>query len=365
MNTLLPAALAFMVCYATLRWLLRSNLARTTLDQPNHRSLHTTPTPRIGGLGVVTGILSSGALLAAMLPGSTPAPSLHLLPLLLLLLTLLAGFCFIDDRRGLSAAVRLPVHLLFALAWVAFVSDALPLGGASIKVGAGETALSSTQAAIQAALEHALAHPLPLIVLTFGLGWMMNLYNFMDGANGLAGGMAVFGFGAYGIAAHLAGQPALAALAFVVAAAALAFLCFNFDPARMFLGDVGSIPLGFLAGALGLWGWQSAAWPLWFPLLVFSPFVVDATVTLATRALRGEKVWQAHRNHAYQRFIRTGWSHRQLALNAYVLMAACAASALALRTAENWLVFACLAIWLVIYALLLHIAAQRSRRHPA
>lgn len=358
MNAFIPAALAFMVCYATLRWLLRSKLARTTLDQPNHRSLHTTPTPRIGGLGVVVGVLGGGAVIAANLLENPPTPNLQIL---LLLLALLSGFCFIDDKRGLSAAVRLPVHLLVALVWVAFVLGASFLEEPSIKVGAGNTALLS----LQPALEQSLAHPLLLITLTFGLGWMMNLYNFMDGANGLAGGMAAFGFGAYGVAAYLAGQPALAAFALVIAAAALAFLCFNFDPARIFLGDVGSIPLGFLAGALGLWGWQSAAWPLWFPLLVFSPFIVDASATLATRALRGEKVWQAHRDHAYQRLIRMGWSHQRLALSAYVLMAACAASALVLRKADNWLVFACLAIWLVIYALLLTVVAQRSRRYLA
>jgi UDP-N-acetylmuramyl pentapeptide phosphotransferase/UDP-N-acetylglucosamine-1-phosphate transferase len=95
-----------------------------------------------------------------------------------------------------------------------------------------------------------------------------------------------------------------------VAAAAAGFLCFNFHPARIFMGDVGSVPLGFTAGALGLVGWRSGAWPLWFPLLVFAPFILDATVTLLRRALRGEKVWQAHRSHYYQRMVQMGLGHR-------------------------------------------------------
>jgi UDP-N-acetylmuramyl pentapeptide phosphotransferase/UDP-N-acetylglucosamine-1-phosphate transferase len=333
--------IAFAVCFFLLRWLLRGRLAKMTLDQPNHRSLHVVPTPRIGGLGVLAGILGGSAALFAI-----DGELSHRLWLLLGLLVLLSGFCFVDDRRGLSAAIRLPVHLVVAFAWVAGLQ----------KLGAYETTVLQGGQAINTLLAVAdgnTANVLWLAGLAFTLGWMMNLYNFMDGSNGLAGGMAVFGFGAYGVAAWLAGQPELAALAFVVAAAALAFLIFNFDPARVFLGDVGSIPLGFLAGAMGLWGWQTTAWPAWFPLLVFSPFIVDATVTLARRGLRGEKVWQAHHDHAYQRLIRSGWSHRQLAIKAYGLMASCALSALVLRFATPTLLVFGLVLWGGIYLFLL------------
>ena len=322
-NIGVPSLVAFAVCFFLLRWLLRGRLARAVMDQPNHRSLHAVPTPRIGGLGVLAGILCGGVLTG----GQSPP-----LLILLILLLLLGGFCFLDDRKGLSAAVRLPVHLLVAATWI------ISLG----KVGGGDT-----------------AHWLLILGLTFALGWMMNLYNFMDGSNGLAGGMAVFGFAAYGAAAALAGQPELATLGFVIAASALAFLFFNFDPARVFLGDVGSIPLGFLAGALGLWGWQATAWPAWFPLLVFSPFIVDATVTLLRRALRGEKVWQAHHEHAYQRLVRSGWSHRRLALSAYGLMAACTVSALVLRGMDMIAVAISLSLWAAIYAALLLAVARR------
>jgi UDP-N-acetylmuramyl pentapeptide phosphotransferase/UDP-N-acetylglucosamine-1-phosphate transferase len=115
-----------------------------------------------------------------------------------------------------------------------------------------------------------------------------------------------------------------------IAAAALAFLRFNFPPARVFMGDAGSIPLGFLAAALGIDGAAHGVWPWLFPLLVFSPFIVDASVTLARRALRGEKIWRAHRSHYYQRVVLLGATHRQLALAAYALMLLVSALAFAL-----------------------------------
>jgi UDP-N-acetylmuramyl pentapeptide phosphotransferase/UDP-N-acetylglucosamine-1-phosphate transferase len=96
------------------------------------------------------------------------------------------------------------------------------------------------------------------------------------------------------------------------------------------MGDAGSVPLGFLAAALGLSGWERGLWSPWVPLLVFSPFLADATATLARRVLSGKRFWQAHHDHYYQRLIRMGWSHRRTALGAYALMLGAAVIALAL-----------------------------------
>ena len=171
-------------------------------------------------------------------------------------------------------------------------------------------------------------------VLALATMWVTNLYNFMDGSDGLAGGMALFGFGAYALAAWLAGDAVFVVVAASIAAAAAAFLVFNFPPAKVFMGDAGSIPLGFLAAALGILGWRAGHWPLWFPVLVFSPFIIDASVTLARRLLRGERVWRAHRSHYYQRLVQLGWGHRNTALAEYALMAGCgAARALGARSA--------------------------------
>jgi UDP-N-acetylmuramyl pentapeptide phosphotransferase/UDP-N-acetylglucosamine-1-phosphate transferase len=125
------------------------------------------------------------------------------------------------------------------------------------------------------------------------------------------------------------------------------------------MGDVGSVPLGFLAAVLGLHGWGMGAWPAWFPLLVFSVFIVDATVTLLRRGLRGEKVWMAHREHYYQRLIQSGWSHRRLALTAYFLMFVTASSAWLLIAAPRVLQAFVLAAWGIAFVLLMRAIDRR------
>jgi UDP-N-acetylmuramyl pentapeptide phosphotransferase/UDP-N-acetylglucosamine-1-phosphate transferase len=278
-----PGIVAFAVAFIA-AWLLAGRLARFALDRPNERSLHERPVPRTGGLAVLAGAAS------ALFFGVEP------LWLPMALAAALAALSLLDDLHGMPAGLRLAVH--FAAAGLSAWYVLSPM------------------------------HPLELAVLVLGVVWLTNLYNFMDGSDGLAGGMSVLGFGAYAAAAWIAGDAALAALCAAIAAASGAFLAHNFHPARIFLGDVGSIPLGFLAGALGLVGWRNDLWPLWFPLLAFGPFVGDATVTLLRRALHGERVWRAHRDHYYQRMVRMGLGHRGTALVAYSAMALCVAAAL-------------------------------------
>lgn len=271
-----PAA-SLLVALAAAALLLRGRFAAMVLDQPNERSLHTTPVPRTGGLAILAGLAVAA-----------PAWAGPLLPALALALALGAA-SFLDDRRGLPVALRFAIHLAAAAALVGW-------GGAPAPgLAAGLAAL-------------------------LAIAWMTNLYNFMDGSDGLAGGMAVIGFSAYAAAAWIAGDTSLLLPALCVAAAAAGFLAFNFHPARLFMGDAGSIPLGFLAGAMGFAGWSGGTWPAWFPLVVFSPFVVDASVTLARRLLRGERIWQAHREHYYQRLVRGGLGHRATALAEYAVM---------------------------------------------
>jgi UDP-N-acetylmuramyl pentapeptide phosphotransferase/UDP-N-acetylglucosamine-1-phosphate transferase len=275
---------AFFVALVAARLLLTPAGRRLALDTPNERSLHDAPVPRTGGIAVAAGVAAACAL---AWPG---------LPVILAAAAALAAGSFNDDVAGLSTIARLALHLgaTAAVLWLDLEVDA----------------------------------PLAFAVLALALAWSANLYNFMDGSDGLAGGMAVFGFGAYALAAHLAGAVTLAALCASIAAAALAFLVFNWHPARLFLGDVGSVSLGFLVGALGLQGWRIGAWPLWFPLLVFAPFMCDATLTLLKRLARRAPVWQAHREHYYQRLVQLGFGHRRTALIEYAAMAGCAALAL-------------------------------------
>jgi UDP-N-acetylmuramyl pentapeptide phosphotransferase/UDP-N-acetylglucosamine-1-phosphate transferase len=278
------AILSFIVAFAVLRILLW-RFGSFVLDEPNARSLHERPVPRTGGIAILAGLAVSTAFggLEIWVPLAAALA--------------LAAISFLDDLYGMPTAVRLAAHLCAAGVVVWHL-------------------LSPIDLAVLAALVLAVA-------------WITNLYNFMDGSDGLAGGMAVAGFGAYGVAALLAGDAALAVVCWSLCAAAAAFLLYNFHPARIFLGDVGSIPLGFLAGALGLVGWRDDVWPLWFPVLVFGPFIGDATLTLLKRALRRERVWEAHREHYYQRLVRMGFGHRGTALIAYAAMLVCAGVALA------------------------------------
>ncbi|MGB7550014.1 MAG: glycosyl transferase, partial [Chromatiaceae bacterium] len=182
--------------------------------------------------------------------------------------------------------------------------------------------------------------------------WMINLYNFMDGMDGLAGGMAIFGFGALATLGWRGDELAYAMTCASIAATAGGFLTANFPPARLFLGDLGSTSLGLLAAALALQGSALGLFPLWVAGLAFSPFILDATATLVRRAFRGDRLWQAHRSHHYQRLVLAGWSHRRVMLRAWALMAACAACAVAapgLTTPDQWLL---LAGWAAIYALI-------------
>ena len=175
----------------------------------------------------------------------------------------------------------------------------------------------------------------------------------MDGSDGLAGGMGLFGFTAYAVAAYLAGNSQLALMCASVSASCFAFLLFNFYPAKIFMGDSGSIPLGFLMGAIGLYGLQHQVWPFWFPFLVFSPFIVDATITLIKRLLNKEKIWQAHKSHYYQRLIQLGWSHRKTALTEYMLMFGTALSSIILMKQAMIIVILGLLFWVLIYFILM------------
>ena len=251
--------IAFFISLFALVLILKTRIANIALDAPNQRSLHTKLTPRTGGLAIMAGVLISWLLI--------PISFYWILfPLSLMLISLM------DDIVHLSVKWRLLIQLL---ASAAFVLVMLPPQVWWL-----------------------------VVLLILLITWMTNLYNFMDGSDGLAGGMGLFGFAAYAIAAYVMGDMHVAVMNAAVSSACLAFLFFNFNPAKIFMGDSGSIPLGFLAGSIGAYGYFSRLWPVWFPVLVFSPFVIDATVTLIKRQLAGEKVWQAHRSHYYQHLVQ-------------------------------------------------------------
>jgi UDP-N-acetylmuramyl pentapeptide phosphotransferase/UDP-N-acetylglucosamine-1-phosphate transferase len=273
--------------------------------RPNARSLHQRPICRVGGLSIWAGWLPAMMLAPGSLPGGAAAWAAW---------AAVAAVSLVDDWRGVPPLPRLGVHLAAAV----LVAATLP----------------------------GVSGPVATVVAALTLAWSANLYNFMDGSDALAATMAACGFGALAAGAAIGGASVLPALALV--AACLPLLAANAPPARIFMGDIGAVPLGFLAALFGLAGWGAGTWPAWFPLLVFLPFVADASVTLAARAWRRERVWEAHRSHHYQRLHQLGAGHRGTLLVYGVLMAGTGGSAVfALATGlPGWVVLGgwCVAI---------------------
>jgi UDP-GlcNAc:undecaprenyl-phosphate/decaprenyl-phosphate GlcNAc-1-phosphate transferase len=305
-------------------------LDKLLLDRPGRvNAMHSTPVARSGGIFIGLGVIAN--LLWQPIP---QAPTWQLLSLA----AALWAASLLDDIFQLPPWLRLVLHIGAAVACIALWLDTSLANSAPFKNFLP------------------LALPASAILFVLAITWSTNLYNFMDGADGLAGGMAVIGFGAYAIAASqtpttLAVATEFAQISAIISGAALGFLIFNFPPAKVFMGDAGSIPLGFLAATLGIQGYFSAIWPWWFPLIVFSPFIVDATVTLLKRIAKREKIWLGHRQHAYQRLILSGWSHRKTALTYYALMVACAGSAIFACRFEATLFI--ISSWVIIYGLLI------------
>jgi UDP-N-acetylmuramyl pentapeptide phosphotransferase/UDP-N-acetylglucosamine-1-phosphate transferase len=334
MSLSLPFSLSAIACAALIFITLRSPVARRIFDQPGRlNSMHTQPIPRIGGAALmmivfVAAWFSGVANFFIALLGAT---------------FFLSVVSTIDDIIGLAAWLRLIGHLLAAT-----------LITLSFLVNSGDLQFVDQSPTLMPSI----------IALILLITWSTNLFNFMDGADGLAGGMALFGFGAYAIAASqlMPTSPdaaSIATLCAIISGAALGFLFFNFSPAKVFMGDAGSISLGFLAAVLGIHGISLGLWSWWFPLLVFSPFIVDATTTLIKRIARGEKIWIAHRQHYYHQLILSGWNHRRVALSYYGVMIACGGSALVARKAA--FPAPLLAFWVVTYVMLIIFLEQHFK----
>ncbi len=297
--------------------LARSRGLWQILDIPNERSLHTRPTPRTGGIALLAG-LAAGLITARAWDGY----SLTGWPLTLAI-TLLAIVALIDDRHTLGAAPRLLIQL-GAVSLLLLTRQSPPLD------------------------------TLTLLAAGLFLVWMINLYNFMDGMDGFAAGMAIFGFGTFALLAWQNGNLDFALGCAVIVAANAGFLLQNFPPARLFMGDTGSTVLGLLAGVVILHAHREAVLPFWLGLLVFSPFIVDASITISARILRGEKFWKAHKSHYYQRLVEIGWGHKRTVLTGYALMTACSVTAIASAPLAVQQQATIIAAWAVIYAMLIY-----------
>lgn len=252
-------------------------------DGSGEAEANAAPLPRTGGIALMAGVLAGWAVLFKSWALWLVIPAIGLFALSLL-----------DEAGSLSRKARLGGQAVAA---------------GCVVFGAGVPALWW----------------LPVLA---GIVWMTNLYGDMDGSDGMGGGMALFGFTFYGAAGLMHGNEAFAMMCFSIGAAGLGFLYHNFHPAKALLGNSGTVPLGFLAAGFGLWGWQQGYWPFWFPVLVFSPFFVDATVTAAQRLRSRQGPAGVVDGHYYQRLMRMGWTSHKMAVTEYVLMALAGISSL-------------------------------------
>ena len=308
---IIGATVAVVVSALSVAYLANPASPLRWMDRPNERSMHALPIPRTGGLGILLGLAAGWFGTAVLI--SPPSAWIWLLSGIVVV----AAVSMLDDARGLGVLPRLAAHVL----------------AAGLLLGAGWHLEASTIFLPGQLWEFPPKVGAALIVL-FTI-WMVNLYNFMDGIDGLAAGMAIIGFSTMGLLGFLGGDPTFAALNLTVAMAAAGFLLFNLPPARIFMGDTGASVFGFLAATSMLWAQYAGLFPLWAGLLLFSPFIVDATGTLLVRILAKKRFWEAHRQHCYQQFARSALGPKRTLYSGYALMLAAAVSAVLATCSES------------------------------
>ena len=274
------AVVAFFVSLACVRLAIAYAHRRGMMDEPGRRRSHQIPTPRGGGIGLVLGAVLGMPATLVMLPGS---PGGLVVTAFCVAVVAVATIGWLDDHGSLPIRPRLLIQLGATLLLC-------------LAIAAG------TRSFLWA---------IPLLLAGV---WCINLHNFMDGIDGLAAQQAMFFGAASGMLAWAAGSPALAGAGVALACAAAGFWWFNRSPARIFMGDVGSATVGLLVFALSAMLWAYRTELLWPALVFSSAFVIDATLTLLVRMLRGARWYTPHREHLYQWLVRRGTSHQKVAL---------------------------------------------------
>lgn len=290
-------------------WIIRQYAERRRImDHPNERSSHSAPTPRGGGLAIVIVVLAAGIFTAVAEPSPSPSPSL----IYLACGAIIAYLGWRDDLHSLSPRIRFAVQGLVALASVLgmgyFKSVTIPLFG-QLQLGA-----------------------VGFIITILWIVGLTNAYNFMDGIDGIAGGVALSAAFGWMFLATRTNNDFVYWVALAIAAGSLGFLFHNWSPAKIFMGDAGSTFLGYTFAVLPLLSASEGGDALMLGTLLMWTFIMDAGVTFIRRALKRENVFAAHRTHLYQRLVSGGYKHAQVSA-LYILLTLLAA---ALAYAWSW-----------------------------
>ncbi|QIT57250.1 glycosyltransferase family 4 protein [Aquisalimonas sp. 2447] len=319
---------AFLLTGAVRRYALSADM----MDVPNERSSHDVPTPRGGGVAVVA--VSLVGLLVLGVVGAFPLAGLIALGLGG---GAVAGIGWLDDHADVPARWRLLVHLVAAAWVVAWAGGAPALALPAVNWEWGWFGA---------------------LVLVLFIGWLLNLYNFMDGIDGIAGVEAVTVTGVAAVLLWWAGASGWALVAGLFTAASLGFLVWNWPPAKIFMGDAGSGFLGFALAALAVLTWADGGLTVWAWLILLGVFIVDASITLVRRVLRGERFYEAHRSHAYQHASRYFGAHLPVTVAvATINLVWLAPLAFAAALWPAWGVVLLVVAWLPLAGICLHFRA--------
>lgn len=333
MTALLILVVSALLAVIAVGQIRRFALQKQMIDIPNERSSHTIPTPRGGGLGIVVVVLVGTLLLALFRQIQWNVTGA----------IFVGGFVafigYLDDRGGISPTKRASVHFASAVLGVALLGGMPPLD-------LGFTILEWGW--------------LGNILAVIGIVWMINLYNFMDGIDGLAGSESVFVFAIAGLLLTAAGLSSLSLVCVLFVGASLGFLFWNWHPAKIFMGDVGSGFLGYSIAIIAIVS-GNQGFNLWVWIILLAVFVVDATITLLRRVLRREKWYQPHRSHAYQHLTQRWGSHLKVTLVVLAInLLWLAPLAYTLTTHTQWALIAVIVGFLPLVGLALLLGAGKN-----
>ncbi len=306
-------------------------LKKNILDIPNERSSHSVVTPRGGGLAVAATFIFALLFMAIF-----EIVSLNVAVALVGGGLMIAAIGWIDDKNSVSPRLRLVVHFLaaiWALYWLGGFTR-MDIGFTTVHLGWAGSVLAAV-----------------------GIVWMINLYNFMDGIDGIAGTEAISVAICAGFLLFWSGSQGLAGVCIILALAVGGFLVWNWPPARIFMGDVGSGFLGYVFAVLAIISDKSSSVPVIIWLMLLGVFIADATITLFRRMARGEKLSQPHRTHVYQLAVQAGYSHKQVTLVVLfinIMLGMAAVGAIQYRGYLLWIVLAAFILLTMVHFLLAH-----------
>ena len=282
-TVLVFSVIFFILSFFLTYYLIHYAIKKDIIDHPNERSSHDIPTPRGGGLSIVVSLIACTVFL--FFKNEFAISNLSILGLGVLIISIVG---LVDDVVNLNAVTRAILYLAASATLVLY--------------------------SVSNIYDYSLMNILVVSIFIIFISWLTNLFNFMDGADAIAGIQTIAAAFPAGLLLYITNERETALLCFTLAASTAGFLVWNWPPAKIFMGDVGSCTIGYFFGGIIVINYLQNSLSIYIWLVLLSFFIVDATLTLIKRMVNKEKWYQAHRSHAYQRYLQMGYTHKQLAI---------------------------------------------------